>query len=82
MALKMSLQRTKKDSLVNDGCGNYIIKNAAGGYELKTIENKICAFNNPMAPFDGLFFHFVFDSKGKKMDVYDKNYKNRKVIFY
>ncbi|MFT5647880.1 MAG: hypothetical protein ACI976_002575, partial [Aureispira sp.] len=56
MALKMSLQRTKKDSLVNDGCGNYIIKNAAGGYELKTIENKICAFNNPMAPFDGLFF--------------------------
>lgn len=72
----------KRDSLVNDGCGNYIIKNAEGGYELKTVENEICALNNPMAPFDGLFFHFVFDSKGQKMDIYDKNYKNGKVIFH
>jgi len=71
-----------KEDLNNDGCGNYIIKNALGGYELKTIENQICAFDNPMAPFDGLFFHFVYDSKGHKMDVYDKNYKNGKVIFH
>jgi len=79
---KHPYKKQKKDDLVNDGCGNYIVKNALGGYELKTIENEICAFNNPMAPFDGLFFHFVFDSKGQKMDIYDKNYKNGKVIFH
>lgn len=72
----------KEEDLVNDGCGNYIVKNAAGGYELKTVDNEICAFNNPMAPFDGLFFHFVFDAKGTKMDIYDKNYKDGKVIFH
>lgn len=79
---KCPYKKQKKDHLAHDGCGNYIIKNASGGYELKTIEDEICAFNNPMAPFDGLFFHFVYDSKGQKMDIHDKNYKNGNVIFH
>jgi hypothetical protein len=79
---KNPYKKQKQDDLVNDGCGNYIVKNAGGGYELKTVENEICAFNNPMAPFDGLFFHFVFDGKGEEMDIYDKNYKNGAVIFH
>jgi hypothetical protein len=79
---KCPYKKQKKHDLTNDGCGNYIVKNAAGGYELKTVENEICAFNNPMAPFDGLFFHFIYDSKGQKMDIYDKNYKNKKVAFH
>lgn len=79
---KCPYKKQKKDDLVHDGCGNYIVQNASGGYELKTIEGEICAFNNPMAPFDGLFFHFVYDSKGQKMDIHDKNYKNGNVIFH
>lgn len=74
-------KKQKQESLVNDGCGNYIVKNSAGEYELKTVEDEICAFNSPMAPFDGLFFHFVFGKEGQKMDIYDKNYKNGNVIF-
>jgi hypothetical protein len=79
---KNPYKEQKQEDLVNDGCGNYIIKNELGGYELKTVENEICTFNNPMAPFDGLFFHFVFDSKGQEMDIYDKNYKDGNVIFH
>lgn len=79
---KCPYKKQRKDDLVSDGCGNYIVKNSDGDYELKTIENQICNFNSPMAPFDGLFFHFVFDAKGKRMDIYDKNYKKGNVIFH
>lgn len=78
---KHPYKKQNKDDLVNDGCGNYLIKNSAGEYELKTVEGEICAFNNPMAPFDGLFFHFIFGEEGKKMDIYDINYKNGQVLF-
>ncbi|WMX13363.1 MULTISPECIES: hypothetical protein [unclassified Aureispira] len=79
---KHPYKKQQLDDLMNDGCGNYIVKNKDGSYELKTIENQICAFDNPMAPFDGLFFHFVFDAKGTQMDIYDKNYKGKNVIFH
>lgn len=71
-----------ENDLVNDGCSNYLMKTAEGNFELKTMEGEICAFNNPMAPFDGLFFHFIFDDKGNKMDIHDINYKNEQVIFH
>lgn len=79
---KCPYKAQSQDDLVNDGCGNYIIKNSSGEYELKTIENQICAFNNPMAPFNGLFFHFIFDEEGQEMNIYDKNYKDGNVIFH
>lgn len=78
---KHPYKKQNKDDLVNDGCGNYLIKNSAGEYELKTVEGEICDFNNPMAPFNGLFFHFIFGENGKKMDIHDINYKNGQVIF-
>lgn len=79
---KHPYKKQKKEDLVNDGCRNYLIKNPAGEYELRTLEGEICAFNNPMAPFDGLFFHFIFGENGKKMDIHDINYKNGQVIFH
>ncbi|MFK7798428.1 MAG: hypothetical protein AB8E82_13330 [Aureispira sp.] len=71
-----------KDALVHDGCTNYLIKTEQGNYELKTLEGDICNFNNPVAPFDGLFFHFIFGKNGKKMNIHDINYKDKKVIFH
>ncbi len=79
---KHPYRKQRKSDLVNDGCSNFLTINETGAYELKTAEGEICAFNNPMAPFDGLFFHFVYGDKGKKMDIHDKNYKNKQVIFH
>ncbi|WP_264793253.1 redoxin domain-containing protein [Aureispira anguillae] len=79
---KHPYKKKKLEHLTNDGCQNYVVKNSSGGYELKTLKDQVCAFNNPMAPFDGLFFHFIFDPTGQKMDIYDKNYKAGKVLFH
>lgn len=68
--------------LTEDGCTNYLTIEGDGRYVLKTQDGEICAFSNPMAPFDGLYFHFVYDEEGQKMDIYDKNYKGDQVIFH
>ena len=79
---KHPYKKQHKNDLVHDGCTNYLVKTAEGAYELKTAEGEICNFNNPSAPFNGLFFHFIFGQKGKTMNIHDINYKNKQVVFH
>lgn len=76
---KKPYAKQKFSDLVNNGCKNYLVKDANGRFNLKTFENQICSFKDPLAPFDGIFFDFIFEEG--TMDIYDKNFKEKKVLF-